>query len=526
MARHGVDEFHNNGFSGKNVTVILGDDFSDDRYLDHGDQIDYIITTIAPECDMVYTKDLDFDYHINKNRPTIINMSYNYRSFDALDDILFEQIKEQLKRWARDGAIIVKSAGNKNLLMGSTLETRRMIDIADEINSDPTIAGCVVIVGSSDMNSSNQIDMISSYSNKAGNGYNHYVFVPCTDIMLPTKYSAKKQQLMEYQAMEGTSFAAPIVVGELCLALEYLSTVSDDGNLLYPTGKDLLTYIHNAKQIPEKIPQIILTHIGQLVGKPINDLRFLNAKHIYGNGEFNMKNIILCKEKSEISQMDDKSSSLDLDIKEVIEKLNPSYLHAFLKNGYTDWNIEEFAQIFVEDLSLKGEQTIQKFPEMIVGFSRRNTLSLKDNIVKMFFSNFCCLAMSPYLPEERRQKIQELQTDHMKNYLGQIVTNWESSDKNEFLEYVIVDKFLDIKNPIGSILCEYIKNSFEDSFRDLLKKSLKGAMEIFDQAFKTALSQSSKIFIDKYEATENLNFLRPIKYAEGVYNKKSNSKFR
>jgi hypothetical protein len=140
--------------------------------------------------------------YITDRGSKVINTSFGYDTGDIIPNppIVSEAyITASPAQAVVNGALLVSSAGNA----GGPNPALSNLDIIDELNSLNRLTsgpGALIIAGS--VNASNQI---SSFSNRAGSGRDHYMVAPGEDITVLWMGSLG--------VGDGTSFSAPLISG-------------------------------------------------------------------------------------------------------------------------------------------------------------------------------------------------------------------------------------------------------------------------------------------------------------------------
>ena len=168
--------------------------------------------------------------YITDRGSKIINTSFGYDTGDIIPNppmVTEAYVTASPAQAVVNGALLVSSAGN----YGGPNPALSNLDIIDELNSLNKLTsgpGALIIAGS--VNANNQI---SSFSNRAGSGRDHYMVAPGEDITVLWMGSIG--------VGDGTSFSAPLISGAAALILDRWPnlTARQVADILFQSATDL-----------------------------------------------------------------------------------------------------------------------------------------------------------------------------------------------------------------------------------------------------------------------------------------------
>jgi hypothetical protein len=144
---------------------------------------------------------------------SIVNFSWG-ADLEDHDSPISQKEANAIKQLINSGKLLVMSAGNENVVFGTTEYTKSLIKLA----KDPDIQGRLIFVGSSYQDDDLDERIVKS-SNKAGKAANYFITAPGKKILSCVPISVHPSG---YEKLSGSSMAAPVITGALSrLLIEY-----------------------------------------------------------------------------------------------------------------------------------------------------------------------------------------------------------------------------------------------------------------------------------------------------------------
>lgn len=311
----GIYEAHKEGITGKDVGILVIDDFDKTGKIGnpHGEIVINFIKLVAPNApifklqyQVFFNKGIgEYAQKIEDGTIKIVNFSIGFSQY-FLETIQTTQtinilmtaykIVEGLKPAFEHGATVLIGAGNESKLLG----TSKTLDAYFLMQMNHLKArGSFLFVGASLPGSKDL-----SNSQMAGTYRNHYVHLPVQGIVSQTNKFGKK-----FERVQGTSIAAPMLSGILALLVEKYPNLS---------AQQVTNLIKYSSESNKTITKGVFDTLEITTNLSPNHRKALTPEDIYGFGVPNLSKSIKIK------------NSVKLDITPTLSEKNNSIIQKAL----------------------------------------------------------------------------------------------------------------------------------------------------------------------------------------------------